>query len=97
MWCWLALCYWSDFRICHQHPPLSGHEREDQRCIVRDSVHPPISSYDMDLLEQYHRRRLAHANGTIRWIQLDDSSACSFTCSDLTSAFLYPILLHVDR
>lgn len=57
-----TVCNRPDFQLRSEHASVPGHGREDQRCPIRDTVHPPSRCGALGVLEQYNRGRLADAN-----------------------------------
>lgn len=43
-----------DLSIRDQYPHLSGHQRQDRRCLVRNAFHPSLRRHDMGLLVKHH-------------------------------------------
>ena len=54
-------------RILGERKRRGGHRRQDQRRSLLNPLHPPISSNDLGVLVEHHRRRLAYANR--RWFR----------------------------
>ena len=60
--CSPSLCHWPSLPIRYQRTHLHRHVRQDQRWSVRDPVHALVGRYDLGLLVEHHRGRLADAN-----------------------------------
>lgn len=64
---WSPFCHRPNFSICYQYPSLSSVRRKDKWSSFRNPIYSSICCYDLDILEQYYRRRLANA-GQWNWI-----------------------------
>lgn len=51
----------TDLPVRYQHTHMPGNEWQDQRSLIRDTLHPPCSRDDLGLLEQHNGRYLADA------------------------------------
>lgn len=65
---WPPLRNRSDLPVRRQCAHLQWHKWEDQRWPLRDTLHPSCRWHDLGILEQHHRRRLAHARNS--WLYM---------------------------
>lgn len=59
----IIIRYWPNLPVCHQYPHLPRYEWQNQRRVIRDSLHVAIRGHDLGVLVEYHGRRLADACG----------------------------------
>ena len=53
--CGFAIRHRSNIPICHQHPHMPLDKYSNQRCNVRNAIHPLLRHHDMGFLVKHHR------------------------------------------
>ena len=62
LWRCITLCYRANLPIHYQCPHLHCNRRESQWSAIRNLVYPSLGRYDMEILVQHYRGRLAVAD-----------------------------------
>lgn len=79
LWCRSPVRHRTDLPVRRQHTHMSRYQWQDQRSVIRDTLHPTRSRDDMGLLEQHNGRFVADAR-LRRYLYLM-TAAGGFLCS----------------